>query len=62
MAVLIGPVSNWSVTGRTIVGHSWINTGGIRRQKAAAEIVVEIAVEAAVGAATEVAEVVIAAV
>ena len=51
--VVIGLVSNWPVMGWTIVGHSWINTGGcgwintgsIRGEKAAKVAAIKAAAE-----------------
>ena len=46
---VIGPVCDWPVIGWTIIGRSWINTGGRGwtdiggiRGEAAAEVVVEV--------------------
>ena len=51
MAILIGPISNWSVIGRAVVGRGWINIGGIRRREVEGEaVVVAAAVTAAVAA------------
>ena len=44
--VVIGPISNWPITGQTVVSHSQINMGGIKRQEVEGETAAEVIVAA----------------